>query len=148
MHSRHWPPVYTPPLASLPKTSCVHVGCDILRSDHQLILSLAANNGIVSHIIQHAFRETAALIRNKKLSYADGDSDRFIEWLCKRTYTEYPTEAAAQDVAGRASGTHERVADATTIPAVARENHAGVVGSKGDEGRKPRGKSPGTKKVS
>lgn len=82
----HWKPVY-PGKNHLDPDTWNKIGSVVPRRDWQLINSVTGQSGTISFIIDHAIKSTADVIRKHNLSYAD--AERFVEWLCRRSFTEF-----------------------------------------------------------
>lgn len=129
-HTKSWPHVY-PGLNLLPAPQVSRIGANVLKADTAAIVSVAANSSIISHIIQHAIHHTAEYVRDHDLTYLD--CDRFVEYLCKRTFDCALTDAASQDVTGRASQVHDGATNAKAIAAVSGQTATDDVRSGGSK---------------
>lgn len=129
-HSKSWPHVY-PGLNLLPSPQVSRIGANVLKADTAAIVSVAANSSIISHIIQHAIHHTAEYVRDHDLTYLD--CDRFVEYLCKRTFDCPPSHAVAQDDTRRASEVHHGIANAKAIAAVSGQTATDDVRSSGSK---------------
>jgi hypothetical protein len=101
-----WPAVY-PGLSKLPPNQVHHLTIDTLRKDTHRIATVAPAMGIYSLICQKALRDTAQYIEDNNLSYAD--TERLIEWICKRTFTSPVENPASHDDTGSKAGVRSGV---------------------------------------
>lgn len=113
-HSKSWPHVY-PGLNLLPANSVSRIGANVLKADTAAIVSVAANSSIISHIIQHAIHHTAEYVRANRLTYLD--CDRFVKYLCKRTFDCPAAHTAPQDDPRRATEVHDGITYSTALTA-------------------------------
>lgn len=101
---RPWPPVY-PEIAS---GQTIRVQADIPVADHRAVLGVAANTGIISHIIQQTFKFTADYVRSNHLTFTD--SEEFVRYICERSFSCPAQTSVSSKVARRATLLRERAA--------------------------------------
>lgn len=130
--SRALPPVYPELNASGDRTQ---VYVSLSKSDRDILVSIFADQTIISHVSQLFIRACATYARSHNLSFAD--RDRFYLYLRQRSSGTADNEAGAQDVTGRVEGARESTASPTHVPTGTGKNApSGRRGGKGKGGKR------------
>ncbi len=124
MSFRHpWPPAYTG-VTRLPTSDVTRITVEIPKSDADTIISVALSSAILTAVSQYAIKQTAEMIRTKRLTHADQRA--FFFHLCQRTYSEFVEKTGEYADRGGDAG----VCDGTPVAPVP----AASVGEKVTEG--------------
>lgn len=124
-----WPPAY-PGVTTLPRDAVTRITVEIPKADADTIISVALQTAILTAVSSYAIKQTAEMIRTKKLTHADQRA--FFLHLCQRTYSEFVKETGESNVTG---GTAP-VCDGVTQPS----DTAAGIGKEVKKGGKGQGK--------
>ena len=121
-----------PNISTAEKENVRRLTIELPQDDAGAIMSVAVNPAIFSLICQSALKQTAAYVRSNSLKYTD--SERFIQWICQRTFSSPVEDSVGQNGPGGVEETRRGVENARTESAVVGKEVEGK--GKGTGGRR------------
>lgn len=137
-YSAPWPRPY-PGVTQLKPQAKKRITVEIPVTDFNAIVAVTLKSEILTTIAQYAIKHTATICRDNKLSL--DDYDRFIEYICKRSFSEFTPSATTPDDRRRAEEVCRGVAagadqSASAGQVVTRESKGQGRGGRGKGGAK------------